>query len=141
MQSALVIFVLSIIGASCQTTGGSGYPTQGTFIYFDTNYGGYTVLHATEIGGSPVTTILPIPQDNIYIWNIIFNQLYNATTLIYYNALEQYFYRYDLITTSNTVINNDSLYNDFADNQHFVQHPNGTIYGNFFRLCVFMNKF
>jgi hypothetical protein len=113
------------------TTGGTGYPKQGNFIYLNHNLD--TSILATQIGGSYVTIIpaIPLGYGNVFVQNLIFNQLHNSTTLFYLNYLDMLFYSYNLIT-NNFVLISTSPFEGFNDNNYvMVQHPNGTIYSKY----------
>jgi hypothetical protein len=117
------------------TTGGTGYPITPALIY--TSLTNENSLYATQIGGSPVTTI---PTTTTTIDALFYNQLANSTTLVYLDINTGLFRSYNLIqNVFQTISSTPFSFNASTQGQTYTATaPNGTNYGklNFF-FCFF----
>jgi hypothetical protein len=118
------------------TTGGSGYPETGVLIFayaissLLSNY-----IRATEIGGSPITSILaqrtvPGPA-TLQIGGFLFNENYNDTDLIYWDHVTNLLFGYSLITNVFYPYSISQL-SPTNSEQFMTLGPDGAMFGSFF---------
>jgi hypothetical protein len=119
------------ISTGSVTSGGPGFPQNGVLIFADPYQSEFAgVIKATEIYGSPITSIIARPViSGTKVGAFAYNQNYNSTTLVYLDLQTKLFFSYNLINNQFYNLSTTPIAIDYDPNTHYMsQAPNGSVY-------------